>query len=180
LSTDFILKVMIYHLKITSQESKDLLLEVELDKNSSFFDFHSIIQESLSFEPYQLASFFISDGSWTRLREISMLDMGMNGGAYLIMKKTQLGDLIKTKNQRLIYTFDFFNDRSLYIELTGIIMEKNLKEPFVTLKKGDAPLQEPGENPEIQEAASLQEEEVFMDFGVVEDYNELFGEMEDF
>jgi hypothetical protein len=59
-------------------------------------------------------------------------------------------------------------------------MEKNLKEPFVTLKQGDAPVQFPGDEPERQEAAKLQEEEVFMDFGVVEDYNKLFGEMEDF
>jgi hypothetical protein len=95
------------------------------------------------------------------------------------MQKTKLADLLKTEGQKLIYTFDFFNDRSLFVELTGIIMEKNLKEPFVTLKQGDAPVQVLGEEPEPKEAIRLQEEEVFMDFGVVEDYDELFGEMED-
>ena len=171
---------MIYHFKITSQESKSFRLEVEVDEKDSFFTFHSIIQQSAGFESHQLASFFISDGSWMKLKEISMLDMGMKGGACYSMKRTKLADLIKTQKQNFIYTFDFFNDRSLYIELTGIIMEKNLREPLVTLKQGDAPVQVLDEEPELKEAANLQEEEVFMDFGIVEDYNELFGEMEDF
>jgi hypothetical protein len=170
---------MIYHFKITSQESKNFHLEMELDEKQTFFDFHSAIQKSLGFESHQLASFFISDGTWRKHKEISLLDLGLNGGVYLTMQKTRLFDLIKTEGQNLIYTFDFFNDRSLYIELTGIIMERNLKEPTVTMKQGDAPVQVFGEEFENQEATDLQEEEVFMDFGVVDDYNELFGEMED-
>ena len=170
---------MIYHFKITSQESKNFHLEMELDEKNTFFDFHSGIQKNLDFESHQLASFFISDGTGRKHKEISLLDLGLNGGAYLTMQKTKLADLLKSENQQLIYTFDFFNDRSLYIELTGIIMERNLKEPTVTLKQGDAPVQVFGEEPETPEAAKLQEEEVFMNFGIVDDYNELFGEMED-
>lgn len=170
---------MIYHFKITSQESKNFYLEVEAGEKQTFFDFHSCIQKSLDFESHQLASFFISDGTWRKHKEISLLDLGLNGGVYLTMQKTRLSDLIQTEGQKLIYTFDFFNDRSLYIELTGIIMEKNLKEPTVTVKQGDAPVQVFGEEPENHEATKLQEEEVFMDFGVVDDYDELFGEMED-
>jgi hypothetical protein len=170
---------MIYHFKITSQDSKNFHMEVELDGKHLFSDFHSVIQKSLGYETYQLASFFISNGSWKKIKEISMLDLGTNNGVYYIMQKTKLADLLKTEGQKLIYTFDFFNDRSLFVELTGIIMEKNLKEPFVTLKQGDAPVQVLGEEPEPKEAIRLQEEEVFMDFGVVEDYDELFGEMED-
>ncbi|MFW5756239.1 MAG: IS1096 element passenger TnpR family protein [Tangfeifania sp.] len=170
---------MIYYFKITSQESKNFHLEVEVDGKNTFFDFHTTIQQSLGFEPHQLASFFISDRTWRKYREISLLDLGLNGGVYLNMHKTRLTDLLKPENRQLIYTFDFFNDRSLYIELTGIIMERNLKEPTVTLKQGDAPVQVFGEEPEGPEAANLQEEEVFMDFGIVDDYTELFGEMED-
>ena len=109
-----------------------------------------------------------------------MLDLGLNGGAYYTMQKTKLSDLIKSKDQKLIYTFDFFNDRSFYLELTEIVMGKNLNEPLVTLKQGDAPVQIFGEEIIEQESANLQEEEVFMDFGEVDDYTELYGEMEDF
>ncbi len=171
---------MIYHFQISSPESQNFRLEVKLSDNNSFFDFHSIIQKSLGFESHQLASFFVSDRKWMKLIEISMLDLGINGAAFYIMQKTKLSDLIKSKEQKLLYTFDFLNDRSFFIELTGIIMEKNLNEPLVTLKQGDAPVQVLGEENVDQEPTQLSEEEVFMDFGELEDYTEIFGEMDDF
>ena len=171
---------MIYTFKIVSQESQNFRLEVALDNKQSFFDFHSIIQKSAGFESHQLASFFISDKRWKKLVEISMLDLGINGAAYFIMQKTKLSDLLHTAGQQLIYTFDFLNDRSFLIELTGIIMEKNLNEPLVTLKQGEAPVQVLGDEVNPQEQPELQQEEVYMDFGELDDYTEIFGEMDDF
>ena len=173
---------MIFHFQIISQECKNFQLEVELSQRHNFFDFHSIIQKSLGYESHQLASFFIPDKRGLKEKEISMLDLGMNGAAYYIMQKTNLTDLIHTEGQRLIYTFDFLNDRSLLIELTDIIMEKNLKDPLVTLKLGDTPMQVLGEDVDVldQESLDLQEEKVYMLFGELEDYTEIFGEMEDF
>ena len=173
---------MIFHFQIISQECKNFQLEVELSQRHNFFDFHSIIQKSLGYESHQLASFFIPDKRGLKEKEISMLDLGMNGAAYYIMQKTNLTDLIHTEGQKLIYTFDFLNDRSLLIELTDIIMEKNLKDPLVTLKLGDTPMQVLGEDVDVldQESLDLQEEKVYMLFGELEDYTEIFGEMEDF
>lgn len=173
---------MIFHFQILSQECKNFQLEVELSKRHTFFDFHSIIQKSLGYESHQLASFFISDKKWLKEKEISMLDLGINGAAYYIMQKTNLSDLINSKGQKLIYTFDFLNDRSLLIELTDIIMEKNLSEPLVTLKLGDTPMQVLGEDVDVidQESSDLREEKAYMLFGELEDYTEIFGEMEDF
>jgi hypothetical protein len=173
---------MIFHFQILSQECKNFQLEVELSKRHTFFDFHSIIQKSLGYESHQLASFFISDKKWLKEKEVSMLDLGINGAAYFIMQKTNLTDLIHSKGQKLLYTFDFLNDRSLLIELTDIIMEKNLSEPLVTLKQGETPMQVLGEDIDVidQESLDLQDEKVYMLFGELEDYTEIFGEMEDF
>jgi len=170
---------MVYHFQIGSQESKNFRLEVKLDGKHSFFDFHSIIQKSLGYESHQLASFFISDKKWMKLKEISMLDLGINGAAFYIMQKTNLDELINSIDQKLVYTFDFLNDRSFFIELTGIIMESNLNEPLVTLKQGDTPVQVLGEEVIELEPVVLVEEEVFMDFGELDDYTEIFGEMDD-
>ena len=171
---------MIYHFRIQSQESIDFQLEIQLSENNTFFDFHRTIQNTLGYESYQLASFFVSDKTWRKQKEISLLDLGLNEGAYLIMQKTKLSELINSKEQKLIYTFDFFNDRSFYIELTGIIMERNLNEPLVTLQKGNSPLQILGEETRERERLINREEEVYMDFGELEDYTEIFGEMDDF
>ncbi len=173
---------MIFHFEILSQEQKNFKLEVELAEIHSFFDFHSIIQKSLGYESHQLASFFIADKKGIKEKEISMLDLGMNGGAYYIMQKTSLSKLIYSKGQKLIYTFDFLNDRSLIIELTDIIMEKNLSEPLVTLKLGDTPQQVLGEDVEIidQESNDLQDDKTSLLFAELEDYTEIYGEMDDF
>ena len=171
---------MIFHFQIISQESQNFHLEIKLADYHTFFDFHSIIQKSLGYESHQLASFFISDSRWLKLKEISMLDLGMNGAAYFIMQKTKVAELLYSTRQKLIYTFDFLNDRSLLIELTEIIMEKNLSEPLVTSKVGDAPVQVLGDEFIVDESPEIMEEEVFMDFGELEDYTKIFGEMDDF
>lgn len=58
-------------------------------------------------------------------------------------------------------------------------MEKNLNEPLVTLKQGETPVQVLGEDVTLREQTELQEE-VYMDFGELDDYTEIFGEMDDF
>ncbi len=173
-------KVMIYHFRITSPESRNFRLEVEMDGEHTFYDLHILIQKSTGFEPYQLASFFLTDQHDKKVKEISLMDTGLNGGIYYIMEKTLLYSLLNLRKQQLFYTYDFMKDRSLNIELTGIVMERNLKEPLVTLKRGDAPVQVYEENTYVPDNAKLQEEEVLMDFGILDDYTELYGEMEDF
>jgi len=147
---------MIYHFKITSPESKNFHLEVEANGEHTFHALHTMIQKSLGFESHQLASFFLYEKGGRKEKEISMLDLGLNGGIYFIMQKTKLSDLIQSTAQQLIYTFDFINDRSMYIELTGIVMERSLKEPFVTMKQGDPPVQVLVYEPDLQEATKLQ------------------------
>jgi hypothetical protein len=174
---------MIYTFKILSDESKDFLAEVKINCRNSFFDFHLIIQRIADFEPFQIASFFVSDEKGRKIKEISLMDAGINGGAYNLMQNTKLSDLLQEKHQKLIYTFDFINDRSFFIELTDIDMGTELKEPLVTQKQGVAPLQVLSDEFDVitsSKSKIQEEEEVFMDFGILDDYNELFGEMEDF
>jgi hypothetical protein len=173
---------MIYQFQIISQESKDFRLEIKLSKQHTFFDFHSIIQKSLGYESHQLASFFIADRKGIKEREISLLDMGINGAAFFIMQKTHISDLINNIGQKLIYTFDFLNDRSLLIELIEIVMDKNLSEPMVILKKGETPLQVLGEDIELidKDSSEFNDDKIYSYFGELEDYTEIFGEMDDF
>jgi len=173
---------MVYHFRISSEESRNFKLEIKLSDKNSFFDLHSMIQKSLGYESHQLASFFLSNSKGLKDREISMLDLGINGAAYFIMQKTKLTDLLHSTDQRLLYTFDFLNDRSLTIELTDIIMKENLSEPFVTLKQGDTPAQVLNEEVDVidVDSADIDEDKSYAYFGELEDYTEIFGEMEDF
>ncbi|NLB26862.1 MAG: plasmid pRiA4b ORF-3 family protein [Bacteroidales bacterium] len=171
---------MIFTFRITSKESENFLIKMKIDGKHSFFDLHTFIQMNCDFEPCQIASFFMTDDEGLKTAEISMMDAGFDGGAYLLMQNAKLTDLIKEKGQKLYYTFDLSEDRSLLIELIDIDMGTKLKEPLVTAMEGDAPVQVLSGNSNNSIAKKFQEEEVFMDFGILDDYNELFGEMEDF
>lgn len=173
---------MVFQFQITSPELKNFRIDAELGKQHTFFDFHSLIQKSLDFESHQLASFFIFDRRGLKENEISLLDMGINGAAYFIMQKTPIAELVKNIGQKLIYTFDFLNDRSLLIELINLSMEKSLSEPMVTLKQGKSPVQVLGEDVDVidQYPDTGNDEKVYSYFGDLEDYTEIFGEMDDF
>ena len=170
---------MYYKLKITSIENPDFLRVIELDAQSSFADLHWMIQGCCLFASDQLASFFVAGDNYGKQTEITFLDYGINGAQTLIMGKTKLRDILSESGQRLLYVFDFFNDRSFYIELTEICMEKNLQDNKVTYKNGDAPAQVLEEELQDQGLQFLNEEEIHQDYGDLDDYTEIFGEMED-
>ena len=173
---------MIYKFQIISQESQNFNLEVDVDGDSNFYELHAVIQNTLGYQSHQLASFFVSDQNGKNVKEVSMLDAGngLNGFPNYSMIRTKISDLVFSKNNSISYTFDLFNNRSLNVELTGIFMKKNLKEPLVTLSEGDAPVQILEEEFTAEESTVIQEDEILSDFGVLEDYAKIFGEMEDF
>ena len=169
---------MVYTFKIISSETKSFRIELQIDGANTFYLLHETIQKTTGYQAHQMASFFMPNGKGKKVTEISMLDTGINGFPNYSMFRTKLSDLIQSGNHRILYTFDLFNDRSMNLELTGIYMEKNLNEPLVTLAKGEAPVQILEEEIKEQNVAAQQEDEVFHDFGILEDYTEIFGEMD--
>lgn len=169
---------MVYLSHITSMEKPDFNLQIVLDAQHTFADFHSSIQKACGYSPNQMASFFLPGHCSAKQIEITQLDPGFTGFQNYTMGKTQLKSLLSSKQERLLYVFDFFQDRSFYIELTQIFMEKNLEEPSITSMNGDAPAQILEEEIDEQGIESPIAEERY-DYGDLDDYNEIFGEMED-
>src|SRR5690554_344043 len=168
---------MIYKFRLSSPESDNFLLEMEVDGSNTFSDFHTRLQNCIGYESSQLASFFLPAQNGGKENEVSLLDSGSYRNFYHVMDKTFLFNIIDVHQYNLIYTYDFINDRSLNIELTGIVMEKNLQEPVVTLRRGVAPDQVYKESTLLPESVNRHDDELFMDFGILNDYTELYGEM---
>jgi hypothetical protein len=86
-----------------------------------------------------MASFYLATDSWEKEEEFTLFDMGTGSST---MDDAILEDVIFRKNQKLLYVFDFFNDRSLFIEYTGEIEEIDGREyPSCTNSKGVSPKQ---------------------------------------
>ncbi|MGQ1784030.1 MULTISPECIES: IS1096 element passenger TnpR family protein [unclassified Saccharicrinis] len=132
---------MTIRLRIISGEDEDFLREIEISGGATFLELHNFIQKILKFDEGQMASFFMTDDEWQKNEEITLMDMAVDeANESLIMADTKLNRFIFEKKQRLLYVFDFFNERSLFIE-TYEIVGSSCPSPKCIRSVGEAPEQ---------------------------------------
>lgn len=135
---------MIFQFRALSDENDKFLRDYRLMYNASLLDFHNFMCADLDFDPTAMASFFMSDRQWEKLREFTLADMGADETeeAPRPMESVTLQEVIGDNGDRLIYTFDFFGDRSLYLEMIGTYQAEEGREyPCTVLAEGPAPYQ---------------------------------------
>ncbi|MCU0409493.1 MAG: plasmid pRiA4b ORF-3 family protein [Bacteroidales bacterium] len=130
---------MVYKFVLLSDEDESFVREFEFLETHTLMDFHNLIQDELEFDKSQMASFFLATDNWEKEEEFTLFDMGTGSST---METAILEDIIFRKNQKLLYVFDFFNDRGLFIEYTGEAAEIDDREyPICTNSKGIPPKQ---------------------------------------
>jgi len=169
---------MVCIFEVLSSEMPDFKRLIHISPDQTFEDLHRIIQNTSNFDQSQLASFFLTDDQWRRNIEISLLDSGGTSPNLLSMRKTKLNEYITETGQKLVYVFDFFNERLFYLELKEKLMKTDLKEPFVAYENGLAPVQFLINDYDSPEVALLDTTDSYKSFGDLEDYYEIFGEMD--
>lgn len=171
---------MVYLSHIKCMEKPDFDLQILVNDSHTFAEFHLAIQKACGFNPDQLASFFYLPGlSPSRKVEISQTDAAYSGFANCTMEKTQLKNLLRSEQEHLLYVFDLIQDRSFDIELTRLFMKKDVLEPSITSMNGEAPAQVLEEELQDDSAESFSFIRECYDYGDLDDYTEIFGEMED-
>ncbi len=169
---------MICIFEISSSEAPDFKRIIHISPEKTFEDLNLIIQNTCSFDHSQLASFFLTDDLWRKSIEITSLDSGKSTRMLISMRTTKLNKYLSETGQKLIYVFDFFNERFLFIELKEKIMKTDLQEPFVAYEKGVAPAQFLITDYDSLEVDVIESDDAYKSFGDLEDYYEIFGEME--
>ncbi len=130
---------MVLKFVMLSDEDESFVREFEFLDSHTLLDFHYAIQDELEFDRSQLASFFMTSDNWEKEEEFTLFDMGANSAT---MDETLIDDVIIRKNQKLLYVFDYFNDRALFIEYIGEAEEdEDTEYPVCTGGKGEAPKQ---------------------------------------
>jgi len=130
---------MVYKFVVLSDEDESFVREFEFLDSHTLMDFHNQIQDELEFDKSQMASFYLATDNWEKEEEFTLFDMGTGSST---MEDAILEDVIFRKNQKLLYVFDFFNERALFIEYTGETKEVNGREyPVCTNSKGIPPKQ---------------------------------------
>jgi len=130
---------MVYRFVVLSDEDDSFVREFEFLDSHTLLDFHNILQEELEFDKSQMASFYMATDNWEKEEEFTLFDMGTGSST---MEVAVIDDIIFRKNQKLLYVFDFFNDRGLFVEYTGETKEVDGREyPACTNSKGLPPKQ---------------------------------------
>ncbi len=134
---------MVFKFRLLSNEIKDFVRDIEIQANQTFFDFHKAIQDDLNFDSSQIASFFQTNQLWEKEKEFILFDMSdVPNNSMIAMDQARMKDFVKDPKQRLIYIFDVFNERALFIELVDMQEEDRYSDyPAVVFSKGLAPQQ---------------------------------------
>lgn len=133
---------MIFKFLILSDEVDNFKREIKIDADATFLDFYNAIVECTAFSNEEMASFFLCDDKWRKKQEITLVEMDTysDEDSY-IMEECILSDYLEDEKQKLMFVFDYFNERALFIELSELIPGKSLKTPVCTFSVGEPPKQ---------------------------------------
>ncbi len=134
----------IYKFRATYEDDNDLIRDIEIKSESTFLQLHNTLVQAFEFTNNELASFYVSDDTWRKGKEISLEDMSDEGDDPLtkavLMRKSILADFIEDPHQKFIYVFDFMNQWAFMVELVKIGKEDaKVKYPVIVKKEGDIP-----------------------------------------
>ena len=134
---------MIFKFRLISDEAKAFVRDVDILSGQSFYDFHIVLTQDFHYDNTQLASFIISNEKWEKLQEIMLFDFSEGSAKDIkLMDKCRISERIKNKGDRLMYNFDFLNDRAMFIELMEIRKEdKTHSYPRISHSENSPPPQ---------------------------------------
>ncbi len=136
---------MIYTFKITSSEVKNFVLEIEIDHEQTYLEFHNAIQKAIGYDNSQMASFYQIGADGDRGLEIALFEMNTEDDDNMNvvpMDVAMMREFVSSERPDLIYVFDFFSDRYFNLSLIGKgITNAKTKYPKCTVSEGEAPIQ---------------------------------------
>jgi len=141
-----------YKFRLIFDEVEDFVRDFELLADQTFWDFHNIIIQSIKgLDSNELASFYICDSRWNKIREITLINMDDEEDEdtdenqqlpKITMAEAVLSDLIDDPHQQLVYEYDFLNLKTFFIELIkSAEADKKAKYPRCTASNGELPKQ---------------------------------------
>lgn len=134
---------MVFKFRLISNEVKGFQRDIEILSEQSFYNFHAILSQSFHYDDSQLTSFFTLDLKGKKLQEITLFDFSEGKSKDIkLMDKCRLKDYISKKGDRLIYVFDYFNERRMSLELIDILSNNDsIIYPRISFSKLSPPPQ---------------------------------------
>jgi len=132
--------------RVSWEEDDAIYRDVLVKHTQNFQDLHIIILKAFEFDQKHDATFYRSNDTWQRGREISkeVYDRAYKV-APLLMAETAIGTEIIDTNQHFIYEYDFVKSWSFLIQLIQVVKnadaDMTLEYPLVSRIEGVGPMQ---------------------------------------
>jgi hypothetical protein len=128
------------------EEDDAIYRDILVKHTQSFIDLHQVILKAFEFDQIHGATFYRSNDTWKRGREISKEVYEKEYVAPpLLMSETAIGTEIIDTNQHFIYVYDFAKAWTFLIELIQVIKnadaDMDLEYPVVSRVEGVGPMQ---------------------------------------
>jgi hypothetical protein len=131
---------MILRIRTILDVDSDVLRDIEIDESSSLRDLHISIIKSYGFEGKEMASFFKTNENWEQGDEMSLIDFGVGED----LSNESLGKVFSSKNNKLLYVYDFLELWTFFIEVIEVSeIDKDIKYPNLVFSQGEVPKNPP-------------------------------------
>lgn len=131
-----------FRVLLDSDNNSEIFRDILIKDSDNFESFYKAIVSSFRFEGNQMASFYVSNDSWDKGHEISLMDMSYGDDSIdsptAIMKDALIKDFLEEPDQKFILVYDFFRMWIFLVELIGYEKE-DPETPQVLLAVGMAP-----------------------------------------
>ncbi|MEN9699092.1 MAG: hypothetical protein RLZZ301_290 [Bacteroidota bacterium] len=159
-----------FRVLLDSDKNEEVFRDILIADTSDFEAFYHAIMQAFGFSGDQMASFYVSNDSWDKGHELSLLDMSYDDDAIdepaSVMKNAQLKDFLTEPDQRFILVYDFMRMWIFLIELIGFEKEAPFEAQHL-LAIGAAPLEDSKDllDEHLFEESQLTEQEDEDEFG---------------
>jgi len=142
-----------YVFRVVADIEEDVFRDIEILGSQNFEDLHDIITEAFDFRGDQMASFYMSDENWEKGEEIGLMDMGFGEeDGPRTMNSTTIEEMVKEKNQKILYLYDFLKMWIFYVEFVEQKdFETGARYPRSIREVGLSPDEDSREIPDLME-----------------------------
>ena len=131
-----------FRVLLDSESKNEAFRDILISDTDNFESFYKAIMSSFRFKCDQMASFYVSNDSWDKGHEISLMDLSYDDDSIdspsAVMKEAIIKDFLEEPDQKFILVYDFMRMWIFLIELIGYEKE-NPVAPEVLMAVGMAP-----------------------------------------
>jgi hypothetical protein len=166
-----------FRVLLDTDSDNEIFRDILIDDQDNFESFYKSIVNSFNFSGNEMASFYVSNDSWDKGFEISLMDLSYEDddidAPASIMKNAIIKNYLEEPDQKFILVYDFMRMWIFLIELIGYEKE-GPQTPQLLLSVGGAPPEDSksAEDNENMFVGDIDEEDEFGYDGYDDDYDE--------